>query len=69
MEETKLLLLIKLTAELKNNADLLEKSYNSSNKEDFNNFKKSILEIQSKIKFLFFNSISYTKYSNTTKRR
>jgi hypothetical protein len=52
MENNKVLLLLQLINSLNGNFEVLEKSYNNQNKEDFDNSKKAILEIQKRINFI-----------------
>jgi hypothetical protein len=52
MEETKILLLLKLIDNLKESFADFQKAYNSSDKEGIDNYKKNILDIQKKIKVL-----------------
>lgn len=55
MEETRLMLLVQLIENLKENYKSLEGAYGSSDKEMFDNSKRSILELQNKIKVLVKN--------------
>jgi hypothetical protein len=55
MEETRLMLLMQLIENLRDNFQVFESSYESSDKEKFDSSKKAMIEIQSKIKFLIEN--------------
>lgn len=52
MDSAQLVLLIQLITNLKANYALLENSFNSSDKESFDNYKKVLLELQFKIDYL-----------------
>ena len=62
MEENKILLLVQLINNLAENYNHLEKAYDSSDKENFDNSKKIILELQNKIDLL----LSQTSKNNAT---
>lgn len=52
MEEKNILLLVQLVNGLQNSYSLLENSYNSSDKSNFDKAKEAILDIQKKIGFV-----------------
>jgi hypothetical protein len=52
MEGGKIIILAQLINTLRENYAVLKSSYNESNKEKFEQVKKIILELQSKIEFL-----------------
>lgn len=52
MEDNKVLLLFQLMNSLNGNFEIFEKSYTKQDKENFDNSKKAILEIQKRIAFI-----------------
>ncbi len=52
MDESKISALFQLAASLEQNAQELKRAYDDSNKENFDSYKKIILDAQKKIDFL-----------------
>jgi hypothetical protein len=55
--EDNIILLLQLVRHLESSVQGLEKAYNNSNREQFNKYKKAVLDFQNKLDFVLKNYV------------